>query len=96
MCYVCPIKTTTTQPHRESRKPENRVGRKYNLTNKTFNKQQNIMKKQVKKITLKTDKIVNLSNAQAQKVQGGRPVLSHTELEGTCTCPKIYRMHKPF
>ncbi len=54
------------------------------------------MKKQVKKITLKTDKIVNLSNAQAQKVQGGRPVLSHTELEGTCTCPKIYRMHKPF
>ncbi len=29
------------------------------------------MKKQVKKIALKTDKIVNLSNAQAQNVQGG-------------------------
>jgi hypothetical protein len=30
------------------------------------------MKKQVKKITLKTDKIVNLSNNQAMNVQGGR------------------------
>ncbi len=30
------------------------------------------MKKQVKKIALKTDKIVNLSNAQAQNVAGGR------------------------
>ncbi len=30
------------------------------------------MKKQVKKISLKTDKIVNLSNTQAMKVQGGR------------------------
>jgi hypothetical protein len=26
MCYVCIIKTTTTQQHRDSRKPENRVG----------------------------------------------------------------------
>jgi hypothetical protein len=31
------------------------------------------MKKQVKKISLKTDKIVNLSNAQAMNVQGGKP-----------------------
>jgi hypothetical protein len=30
------------------------------------------MKKQVKKISLKTDKIVNLSNIQAQNVKGGR------------------------
>jgi hypothetical protein len=29
------------------------------------------MKKQVKRITLKTDKIVNLSSAQAQQVAGG-------------------------
>jgi hypothetical protein len=46
------------------------------------------MKKQVKKITLKTDKIVNLSTTQVMNVQGGRPRLSHTELEGTCTCPR--------
>ncbi len=32
------------------------------------------MKKQVKKIALKTDKVANLSNAQAQNVQGGRPL----------------------
>ncbi|MDO1448784.1 class I lanthipeptide [Rhodocytophaga aerolata] len=32
------------------------------------------MKKQVKRITLKTDKIVNLSNTQAQQVvAGARP-----------------------
>jgi hypothetical protein len=36
------------------------------------------MKKQVKKIILKTDKIVNLSNAQAQNVQGGRAALCPT------------------
>ncbi|MDO1448782.1 class I lanthipeptide [Rhodocytophaga aerolata] len=30
------------------------------------------MKKQVKKITLRTDKIVNLSNTQAMNIQGGR------------------------
>jgi hypothetical protein len=29
------------------------------------------MKKQIKRITLKTDKIVNLSNIQAQQVAGG-------------------------
>jgi hypothetical protein len=31
------------------------------------------MKKQVKKITLKTDKIVNLSTSQAQQIAGGKP-----------------------
>ena len=31
------------------------------------------MKKQVKKIVLKTDKIVSLSKTQAMNVQGGRP-----------------------
>jgi hypothetical protein len=30
------------------------------------------MKKQVKKITLKTDKIVNLSKSQSQQVAAGR------------------------
>jgi hypothetical protein len=40
------------------------------------------MKKQVKKITLKTDKIVNLSNAQAMNVQGGRR--GETEPQASC------------
>ncbi|MDO1448783.1 class I lanthipeptide [Rhodocytophaga aerolata] len=30
------------------------------------------MKKQIKKVALKTEKIVSLSTAQAQNVQGGR------------------------
>ena len=42
------------------------------------------MKKQVKKITLKTDKIVNLSNTQAQNVAGGRrPSNNTTKWENT-------------
>jgi hypothetical protein len=42
------------------------------------------MKKQVKRITLKTDKIVNLSNAQAQQVvAGARPSGNTTKWENT-------------
>ncbi len=42
------------------------------------------MKKQVKKIALKTDKIVNLSNAQAQKIAGGlRPNTNTTKWVNT-------------
>ena len=46
------------------------------------------MKKQVKKITLKTDKIVNLSNVQAQNVQGGaRPTANSCKnANGLYTC----------
>jgi hypothetical protein len=46
------------------------------------------MKKQVKKITLKTDKIVNLSNTQAQQVAGGaRPSGSGNTTEWVKTIP---------
>ncbi|MFC5536444.1 class I lanthipeptide [Rhodocytophaga aerolata] len=42
------------------------------------------MKKQVKKITLKTDKIVNLSTTQAQNVvAGARPSGNTTEWVNT-------------
>jgi hypothetical protein len=52
-------------------------------------KQQNTMKKQVKRITLKTDKIVNLSHTQAMNVQGGRPAgcpTSRVNQNGIITC----------
>jgi hypothetical protein len=41
------------------------------LKHKLF-KQTKTMKKQVKKITLKTDKIVNLSKSQSRQVAAGR------------------------
>ncbi|MDO1448785.1 class I lanthipeptide [Rhodocytophaga aerolata] len=34
------------------------------------------MKKQVKKITLKTDKIVNLTKSQSQQVAAGRSIIT--------------------
>ncbi len=43
------------------------------------------MKKQVKKIVLKTDKVANLSNAQAQNVAGGaRPIPTITRPVISC------------
>ena len=42
------------------------------------------MKKQVKKLNLKTDKIVLLSKGQAKQVAGGRPAPS--TCYDTCTC----------
>ncbi len=54
----------------QSRQTTNHL--KQNTNNHNSLKQQNTMKKQVKKITLKTDKIVNLSNTQAMNVKAGR------------------------
>jgi len=43
------------------------------------------MKKQINKITLKTDKIVSLSKTQAQNLVGGMPWPDPTR-----TCSKIF------
>ncbi len=48
------------------------------------------MKKQVKKITLKTDKIVTLSNTQAMNVQGGRAAGCETSGHNTRTLISCY------
>ncbi|MGA0556585.1 class I lanthipeptide [Larkinella sp. VNQ87] len=47
------------------------------------------MKKQVSKLTFKTDKIVPLSKSQAQNVAGGRPQLISRDICGSNTpgCP---------
>ncbi|MGA0556584.1 class I lanthipeptide [Larkinella sp. VNQ87] len=44
------------------------------------------MKKQLSKLTLKTDKIVALSKAQAQQVAGGRPAAATKYANGQY-CP---------
>ncbi|WP_460674223.1 class I lanthipeptide [Larkinella ripae] len=47
------------------------------------------MKKQLAKLTLKTDQIIALSNAQARSIAGGRPVeiSKHGNCSGHTACP---------